>query len=533
LLFPLVPDTQIYFSHKLQGLRDGWQGIAADGKRLGEQMSKKIGLVFTLVGISALSLLLSCGSSSSRPTGVVYVLTQGSNGLGNNVSSFSMDLNSGALSLVNSNASTCPTAATQTDPEPCGLPLDIVLDPSGADAFVLNQGTPCVQQGTQCVAGGTATILPTIYPFTVNSDGSLSQPGSPVYWSCVVQGATPCTADNSYADTAVAMMRDDAGQFLFVIDQGVYPPPTTCPATATAVTTAQQASDFLGCPSISVFTMSGSTSLTPVSQSATYQSPFFLSKTPSALSAIAFTQPQTNTPQELLFSTNNYDLCTISCIQPGGTIGPLPPNNNTVSVYSVSSTGVLSEQSNSPYAVPLSDPISVQTVNTNPLGQPTGGGIFIYVGQGGGAGSLTPFQLCTVQNAVCSPQQVAANLMVPVTCSLQSCDVSVGALPVQMAVDPTNNFLYGISEGAGQVFAFQINTTAGTLAALNPPNLPSQGSQPVSMAIHPSVNNTGQFLFVSNTSGNVGSFTLNTTSGAITNPLSIAAPAAPSGLAVH
>jgi hypothetical protein len=490
-------------------------------------MSKKIGLVFTLVGICALSSLLSCGSSSSRPTGVVYVLTQGSNGLGNNVSSFSMDLNSGGLSLVNSNASTCPTAATQMDPEPCGLPLNIVLDPSGANAFVLNQGTPCVQNGNQCTSGDTATILPTVYPFTVNSDGSLSQPGSPVYWSCIAQGATGCSASNSYPDTAVAMVRDAAGQFLFVIDQGAYPPPATCPFIATAVTAAPQATDFVGCPSISVFTISG-TALTLVSQSATYQSPLFLSKTPSALSAIAFTQPQTGTSQELLFATNNYDLCTVACVPP-----QTVPNNNTVSVYSVSSTGVLSEQTNSPYTVPLSDPISVQTVNTNPLGQPTGGGIFIYVGQGAGAGSLTPFQLCTVQNAVCSPQQVAANLMVPVACSQQTCDVSVGALPVQMAVDPTNNFLYGISEGAGQVFGFKINTSAGTLAALNPANLPSQGSQPVSMALHPSVNNTGQFLFVSNASGNIASFTLNTTSGGISNPLSVAAPAAPSGLAVH
>ena len=491
-------------------------------------MSKKIGLVFALVGICALSLLLSCGSSSSRPTGVVYVLTQGSNGLGNNVSSFTMNLNSGALELVNSNASTCPTAATQGNPEPCGLPLNIVLDPSGANAFVLNQGTPCVQNNNQCVATSPATILPSIYPYSVNSDGSLSAPGAVVNWTCIYPTGSSCNSPYvPYPDTAVAMVSDAAGQFLFVIDQGTYPPPATCPFIATAVTTAPQVTDFVGCPSISVFTISGS-ALTFVSQSATYQSPLFLSKTPSALSPIAFTQPQTGTSQELLFATNNYDLCTVACVPPQSV-----PNNNTVSVYSVSSTGVLSEQPNSPYTVPLSDPISVQTVNTNPLGQPTGGGIFIYVGQGAGAGSLTPFQLCTVQNAVCSPQQVAANLMVPVACSQQSCDVSVGALPVQMAVDPTNNFLYGISEGAGQVFGFKINTSAGTLAGLNPSNLPSQGSQPVSMALHPSVNNTGQFLFVSNTSGNIASFTLNTTSGAITNPLSVAAPASPSGLAVH
>src|ERR1700730_6104918 len=101
-------------------------------------MSKKIGGVIALLGMCALSLfLLNCGSSSSRPSGTLYVLTQGNNGIGNNVSSFSIDLGSGALSLVNSNASTCPTTATSSNPEPCGNPLAILLDPSGATAFVL------------------------------------------------------------------------------------------------------------------------------------------------------------------------------------------------------------------------------------------------------------------------------------------------------------------------------------------------------------------------------------------------------------
>src|SRR5207245_10665920 len=76
---------------------------------------------------------LNCGSSSSRPSGLLYVLTQGSNGTGNAVSMFAIDLNSGNLSLINSNASTCATAGA------CGLPLDIVLDPTGAAAFVLSQ----------------------------------------------------------------------------------------------------------------------------------------------------------------------------------------------------------------------------------------------------------------------------------------------------------------------------------------------------------------------------------------------------------
>ena len=56
-------------------------------------MSKKIGGVVALVSMCALSLfLLDCGSSSSRPSGVLYVLTEGNNDIGNNVSSFALDL---------------------------------------------------------------------------------------------------------------------------------------------------------------------------------------------------------------------------------------------------------------------------------------------------------------------------------------------------------------------------------------------------------------------------------------------------------
>src|SRR6266853_3887189 len=98
-------------------------------------MSKKIGGVVALVAMCALSLfLVNCSSSSSRPSGLLYVLTQGGNGTGNAVSMFAIDLNSGNLSLINSNASTCATAGA------CGLPINILLDPMGATAFVLNQG---------------------------------------------------------------------------------------------------------------------------------------------------------------------------------------------------------------------------------------------------------------------------------------------------------------------------------------------------------------------------------------------------------
>lgn len=480
-------------------------------------MSKKIGGVVALAGLVGLSVfLVNCGTSSSRPSGVLYALTQGNNasgptGFGNNITSFAVDLDTGSLSLVNSNASTCPTAASQTNPEPCGLPLDILLDPKGANAYVLNQGTPCEMMGTVCVTG-SETILPSIYPYTVNGDGSLSAPGTAVTW-----------VPNGYPDTATAMARDAAGQFLFVIDEGSYPSPgypepspsnPSCPHAPTGPTDV--------CPSISVFAMpsTGTSGLTVAAGS-----PFYLSKIPTGLSAISFSPPGSSTAQELLFVTNNLDICTSDCLSGS-------PQDNTVSVYSVSSSGQLTEQPNSPYAVAAVDPASVLAVNTNGASGTTNG-IFVYVGQAGGSGALYPFQLCTIVNAVCSPEQVGETLLVPVTSCTTSCIVPAGQNPVQMVTDPTNNFLYVLSENSNQVFSFRINSTTGVLTALAPANQPT-GAQPVSMAIHPSVNNTGQYLFVSNSgSSNITGFTLSTTTGSMSNPITVVAPAAPSGIAVH
>ena len=472
-------------------------------------MSKKICGVIALVGVCALSLfLLDCGSSSSRPSGVLYALTQGVNGFGNNVSSFAIDLNSGNLSLVNYNASTCTTAASITNPEPCGLPLDILLDPTGATAFVLNQGVP------------SAGVAPTIYAYTVNSDGSLGTP------------AVVPTPSLMAGDTAVAMGRDAAGQFLFVIDPGSFPSPgypTPSPTNPSCPHVPASPTDV--CPSISVFAMKpGSTTLTLASGS-----PVYLSKIPTALSAITFTPttPAGAPSQELLFVTNNSDICTANCVLP-------PHSDNTVSLYAVSSSGSLAEQVNSPYIVSAIDPISVLAVNTNPAEQNTGG-VFVYVGnEDQNGGHLYPFQLCTVVNAVCTAQDVGSNLMTPLgeTCSQPPCNnvppTSVGLNPVAMLVDPTNNFLYVVSQGSNQVFAFRINTTAGTLSALTPANQPT-GSQPVAMAMHPSVyidgTYTGQFLYTSNTnSDNITGFTLSTTSGSMSSPITVIAPAAPSGM---
>jgi hypothetical protein len=457
-------------------------------------MSKKIGFVLMLVALCALSVfLVNCGSSSHHPTGVLYVLTEGvtaegsASGQGNNISSYAIDLNTGVLTLINYNPSTCPTAATSTNSEPCGIPIGITLDPTGDAAFVLDQGVPTANP----------PILPAIYPYTTNSDGSLTGPGTGVNWTTV-------------PDTATAMTKDSAGQFLFVINEGVLPPQAGCPGSGA------------GCPSVSVFGItSGTTNLTLESGS-----PFYLSKIPSALSTVTFTPAGSSTAQEFLFVTNNQDICTTGCVPPS------PHNDNTLSVYSVSSTGVLTEQTSlgSPYTVPSSDPISVLAVNTNPSGESTGG-IFVYVGSyPTGAGALNVFQLCAQSGQANCPVGVALGTLVPSPTS----PPATGEKPVALVVDPTNNYLFAACQVSNQVFGYRIGVTTGALTVLTPASQPSQGSQPVSLALQASINEGGEYLYVSNqNSSSIGGFTVSTTTGALSGATQVISNPGPSGLATQ
>ena len=447
-------------------------------------MSKKIGGVCALAGLCALSLfLLNCGSSSSRPAGALYVLTQGSGGVGNNVTSYAIDLSSGNLSLINSSASTCTTQGTS-----CGPPLDIVLDPAGTAAFVLNQGVPF------------SGIAPTIYGYTINSDGSF--------------GAPNVAATLTAGDTAVAMTRDAAGQYLFVIDQGTDPSAANCqyqPLNNPPLPNIQ-------CASISVFSMqAGSNSLTAVAGS-----PFPLGRIPTALSAIAFTPASSAvlpcaSPTEFLFVTFNSD--------------PAVHNDNTLSAYCIDPTGKPNDLTpNQPYAT-TTDPLSVVAVNTNQVGQNNVGGVFVYVGsQPTAAGALNIFEMCTVIDSLCTSQDVTNALLKPVTTPPPP---SPGANPVAMLVDSTNTFLYVVCEGSSQVFGYKIATTSGTLTATSPANEPT-GSTPVALAMHPSIKSSGAFLYTSNSrSSNISGFSVNTTTGSMSNPITVSSPSVPSGMAAR
>lgn len=457
-------------------------------------MSKRTGGVLALVGMCTLSLfLLNCGSSSNRPAGLLYVISQAQN----SVASFSVDLKSGALSFINSNATTC-TTLTGSNPVSCGLAVSMLLDPTDATAFVLNQGVP------------GSGIQPTIYPYNVNSDGSFAAPSTPVTW-----------VDQQDNDTAAAMVSNPTVNLLFVMNQGTNPLPANCPHQPSAPNDA--------CPSISVFTtQSGSTTLTLTGNNCTERNgpcPYRLDRFPTALSVLTFTPPNGGTTETLLFVTSNKDLTSNH-------------NDNELSVFLVDSSGNLTPQL-SPDGLPyttLPNPGVVQAVNTNAPPQTTGG-VFVYVGnQGSVSGSVSAFAVCTVVGSQgnggnnCTPQQVDSNQLISI-----GTPSAAGNTPAAMVVDPTNNFLYVVSSKSNQLFAFQISAGTGVLKPLSPASLPT-GAGPVALAMHTSSNALDNFIYTSNSTGeSISGFAASTTAGQLSTSTSttLFTPGLPSGMAAR
>ncbi len=423
-------------------------------------MSKTTRGILAFLALCGLSfLLLNCGSTVNRSSGLLYVLIQGTN----QISSYAINLTSGNLSLINSNASTCASGSN------CGLPINIALDSTESNAFVLNQGP------VSTVPPPVGVGVPSIYGYKVNSDGSLAN------------GTDLTTSAGSFVsgDLAVAMTRDPGGKFLFVLTQGLVTPPANCPAA--------------GCPMLYVFSLQqGSTALSLISQ-------LTLARIPTGLAAIN----DPNSSNILLYVTSTSDLKSGEHV------------DNTLSQYSVDGSGNITEHVNPdtgfPYSTP-GTPNTVLAVQTAPIGGMSG--LFVYVASAT-SNSVAVFQLCTVQNANCAGPDVSSFKLLPV-----GSPATVGSDPVSMVVDPTKTFLYVVSRNSNQVFGFRINATQGTLSALSPANL-STGFQPVAVAMH----STGKFLFVSNNgSANLSSYVLNTTSGSMSSPLTITSTGNPAGL---
>ena len=417
-------------------------------------MSKKTGGIVVLVACLALSVfLLNCGSSNSRPAGVLFVTSAGAT----TVQSFSINLNNGDLSQLNTSATTCSSGS-------CGAPGNIILDPTKAVAFVLNQGDP----------NASPAVPPSIYGYTTQSNGSLSGAAD------VSTSLGVFTPGDSIAANGTEMVRDSAGKFLFVVTQG------------------NVLSGGALQPQLLVFgTQPGSTSLTAVGT-------LPLTQIPTAISAITLTLPGTSSPETLLFVTRDKDL--------GGNI------DNTVSVYSVDSSGTVTEEPNSPYPTGTL-PSAVLPVFTQ------SNFLFVFIADGIPNNNIVTYQVCIAVSSDCSNTDVQFAKMTPVGSA-----TAVGTSPLDMITDATRRFLYVANSQSNTVSSFSISPTTGKLSALNPATV-STGATPVALALHPN----GEFIYSANSGsangvGSVSGFTVNLTSGSLGGGIQVSSSPQPAGL---
>jgi 6-phosphogluconolactonase len=238
--------------------------------------------------------------------------------------------------------------------------------------------------------------------------------------------------------TAVAV--DSAGRFVFV---------------------ANQAGN-----SIAVFSIGSNGVLTPVAGSPfAASSPYGLSVNPSG---------------SVLYATNFPDT-QISDL-------------NTVSAFSVASTGTLSAVTGSPFADANSTSGFASGISI--LADPSGR--FVFVGDHM-AESVVPFSV----NSVSAALTPVSALPTPAA----ACGVSCHHNPLRLAVDPADKFLFSTNVQAGTVSVSNIDSGNLTTIAEVP-----TGAHPFGVAVDP----TGHFLYVVNKVDNsISGFALNSATGAL------------------
>jgi 6-phosphogluconolactonase len=168
---------------------------------------------------------------------------------------------------------------------------------------------------------------------------------------------------------------------------------------------------------------------------------------------------------------------------------------NTVSAFSVASTGTLSAVTGSPFADANSTSGFASGISI--LADPSGR--FVFVGDHM-AESVVPFNV----NPASAALTPASSLPTPAA----TCGTSCHNNPLRLAVDPADKFLFSTNVQAGTVFVFNIN--AGNLTSVA--DVPT-GAHPFGVAVDP----TGHFLYVVNKVDNsIAGFALNSATGALT-----------------
>lgn len=373
-------------------------------------------------GFACLSLLLACAfgilgcGGSSRPAGLLLVTSQGST----DVSSFGINLNTGALTQINTAASVPANS----------VPGPIVLDPGGNFAYVGNSST----------GGGNGNIS----AYSVSKDGKLA----------AVSG-NPATGINP-----VSLAIDSGNHFLFVANQlsndvsvfsigsnasltevagspfktGVPPLGGQMPSTPNAVAVTPSGA-FLyvangGQNTVTAFAVTSSGALTPVGGNDTAAA-FATGTSPAGVAV---------DPSGKYLYVANSGSNNVSAFVICATSLPGCPANFT--------PGTLVVAPGSPFSAGLG-PASLAVDRTDN---------FLYVAD-------------QTSNQV---SEYHINASTGALTALSSPTVSTGTSPMFLAIHPAGNYLYVADNGSDQISGFSVTTLSGILNSLATVSAPSR-----------------------------------------------------------
>ncbi|MGA9544686.1 MAG: beta-propeller fold lactonase family protein [Candidatus Sulfotelmatobacter sp.] len=456
--------------------------------------------MMAILALVSIGFLMACNAKySSNDNGLVVIPSQGGGPLVNNqlngpvMETFSLDLENGSTTEIN-NVNGPPTP---------GLPTAIVLDPAGANAYVIVNENPAVP-------GGSVTG---IAAFPIASDGKLGSATTYTLNSASVQiqvlvNGVLTNQSETVPVAPVALRMDSAGKFLFV-------------ANSATSDSADPSNPIPG--SISVLSVGSNGTLTEVTGS-----PFVL---PVNGANVNPPEPCTNqvacsSPLALAVTPTVYPPQYAYCsgIAPPTTENLYVPDsiNNILLNYSVSSSGALSlVQTDNGVGIPtgyMPDGVTVDPCNR-----------FVYVSNGlsnaATSNTVSAYTICSTMTQQNCPapdfRLLKINNGVPFP-------VSPGEGPGPLSMDAYGNYLYVVDTASGQVSQFRVSTATGALTALTPPYV-SAGGGANSIAIR----GDDSFVFVTNLNpGTLSEYAINLQNGNLAPLPVIQTFNYPSGVAV-
>jgi 6-phosphogluconolactonase (cycloisomerase 2 family) len=421
--------------------------------------------VLAVAALVSAGIMLACSTNySSSSNGLVVVSTQTDYVM----DSFSLTLGNGHISQI----------YNQQGPPTNGIPTAVVLDPAGANAYVVVTKSTYVNDSSTGVES-----------FPVNSDGKL---GSGT--TTVLHTLTYTPPNTSLAEAVpvmpAAVAIDSSGKLLFVADS--------------------QTSDSSGNSvpgAISVLSVGSNGALTEISGS-----PFLLSELPGSttttLTAIPSASALAVTPTVFPAS---YSACSGNVPPTTENLYVTDSNNYVVLNYSVSSAGALKLISeNATGKVPSG-------VTVDPCNR------FVFVSNGQPDNTISAFTICSSVNLpTCTLGDYS---LIPVGGSPFPAG---GNAPGPLMMDAYANFLYVLDTGQSSISVFKVGTTTGALTVSTPATV-ATSSFPTSMAIR----SDDSWMFVTNlNSSTLSEYSITPATGVLTPQTPLQTDPLPWGVAV-